>query len=138
MDWTHLVTALGGASFTGLFAWAVYRVRLEQIAEAVMTPPTPKQLASNVKVRALFEKIKDLQRKDDEDDEEEIVEKDERDAIDRAFDILDEQENTPGVENNVFPLAPRAKDQKQLVRPTRPKAEDKIIKVAEGIFTNEK
>ena len=138
MDWTHFVSALYGVSFTGLFAWGLYRVTREKAADEELTPPTARQLARNENVRALFEQIKELQRQSAEDKgEEEIVEEvDERDAIDKAFDMLDEQENSPGVQNNVFPLGPRLTDpqpeKKRLVAPTHAKAEHKIIKPTPG------
>jgi hypothetical protein len=105
MDWSHALSAFYGASFALLFAWGAYRVSLEK------RDPAPA-----------------------EEEEEEPMDKDERDQIDRAFDALDAQEGVGGdLANNVFPLpSPRSRAKAVEVQPSKPKAEDKIIKAAEG------
>ena len=101
MDWTHLVSALWGASFGGLLAWASYRAALEKRLPKVV--------------------------------EDEPVEKNEKDQIDRAFEMLNHQEaEGGGLANNVFPLPqPRNVAQVQIL-PTKAKAEDRIIKESPG------
>jgi hypothetical protein len=103
MDWTHVASALFGGSFGMLVAWASYRVALERRAEEAAP------------------------------EEEDPVEEVDKDQIDRAFEMLDHQEaEGGGLANNVFPLPqPRSVEHVE-VAPSKPKAEDKIIKVAHG------
>lgn len=78
MDWTHLMAAFWGGSFTLLFAYGMYRITFER--EARGSVPS----------------------------EEEPVDEKEVDQIDRAFAALDAQDDQPGdMRNNVFPLPPK-------------------------------